>query len=78
MIRHDLRLVRLRPEDQSLHCETHGLLPDDEARDVFERAKLTAVEAHGVYQRRPRLARTLDKLVHVLNRLSPPKCVVLS
>lgn len=39
--RHDLRLVRMNLEDDTLHCEVHGLLPVDETQDVFERSGLT-------------------------------------
>ena len=71
--RHSLDLVRMRFEDGTLHCETHGLLPEDEAVDVWSRSKITAEIAQ---EFRPTGWRV--KVLETLARLRRPKCVPLS
>ncbi len=41
MTRHDLRLVRMLPLDETLHCAKHGLLNAEETADAYRRAGLT-------------------------------------
>lgn len=73
--RHDLRLVRINRQDHTLHCEVHGLLPDDEAAEVLQRAGLTTDAGISVDGG---TFRPLLRLLDALGKLTRPKCRPIS
>lgn len=70
MMSHDLRFVRMNTEDETLHCERHGLLSKAETEDVYFRVGLT----HSQVVNAPRLD-WLWRLREWLSQRSGPRCV---
>ncbi len=73
MIRHNLRRVRMNPDDQTWHCAEHGLLRDAEALDISFRVGAFAIAVIERNARLGRLARVFDWFVTLL----PARCEVI-
>lgn len=72
MMAHDLRFVRMNLDDDTLHCERHGLLTAEEAENVYQRLPITEEQV--------RQAPKLDWIWRIRERLSQrhgPRCVEL-
>ena len=78
-IRHHIVLVRQFELDGSFHCDVHGLLWDEEARDVLFRAGLDSSDVPAADRKAKRWPwRLITAVIESTRGLRRPECELLS